>query len=86
MLRKNNPRIRNKECEEAFEKIKQYLLNPPLLVPPVPKRPLILYLTVTETAMGCVLGQQDESGRKERAIYYLSKKFMECEFRCTMIE
>ncbi|KAG5226363.1 RNA-directed DNA polymerase (Reverse transcriptase), Ribonuclease [Salix suchowensis] len=86
LLRKKNPGIWNAECEEAFEKIKQYLLNPPLLVPPVPKRPLILYLTVTETAMGCVLGQQDESGRKERAIYYLSKKFMECESRYTMIE
>ncbi|KAG5233085.1 RNA-directed DNA polymerase (Reverse transcriptase), Ribonuclease [Salix suchowensis] len=36
--------------------------------------------------MGCVLGQQDESERKERAIYYLSKKFMECESRYTMIE
>ena len=44
--------LRNEECDEAFEKIKQYLLNPPLLVPPVPERPLILYLTVTETAMG----------------------------------
>ncbi|KAG5227324.1 Integrase, catalytic core [Salix suchowensis] len=86
LLRKKNPGIWNTECEEAFEKIKQYLLKPPLLVPPVPKRPLILYLTVTGTAMGCVLGQQDESGRKERAIYYLSKKFMECESRYTMIE
>ena len=86
LLRKKNPEIWNAECEEAFEKIKQYLLKPPLLVPPVPKRPLILYLTVTGTAMGCVLGQQDESGRKERAIYYLSKKFMECESRYTMIE
>ena len=86
LLRKKNPGIWNTECEEAFEKIKQYLLNPPLLIPPIPKRPLILYLTVTETAMGCVLRQQDESGRKERAIYYLSKKFMECESRYTMIE
>jgi hypothetical protein len=86
LLRKKNPGIWNEECEEALEKIKQYLLNPPLLVPPVPKRPLILYLTVTETSTGCVLGQQDETRRKERAIYYLSKKFMECESRYTMIE
>jgi hypothetical protein len=86
LLRKKNPGIWNKECEEAFEKIKQYLLNPPLLVPPVPERPLILYLTVTETAMGCVLGQHDETGKKKRAIYYLSKKFTECESRYTMIE
>ncbi|KAK5847026.1 hypothetical protein PVK06_003328 [Gossypium arboreum] len=31
--------------------------------------------------MGCVLGQHDKTGRKERAIYYLSKKFTECETR-----
>nr|XP_034900655.1 LOW QUALITY PROTEIN: uncharacterized protein LOC118038417 [Populus alba] len=86
LLRKKNPGIWNEECDKAFEKIKQYLLNPPLLVPPVPERPLILYLTVTETAMGCVLGQHDETGRKERAIYYLSKKFTEYESRYTVVE
>ncbi|XP_073261302.1 uncharacterized protein [Populus alba] len=36
---------------------------------------------VTEMAMGCVLGQHDETGRKERAIYYLSKKFTEYPLR-----
>ncbi|KAG8493347.1 hypothetical protein CXB51_010679 [Gossypium anomalum] len=36
--------------------------------------------------MGCVLGQHDESGRKEKAIYYLSKKFIECEMRYSPIE
>jgi hypothetical protein len=36
--------------------------------------------------MRCVLGQHDETGRKERAIYYLSKKFTECESRYMVIE
>ena len=36
--------------------------------------------------MGAVLGQHDESGRKEHAIYYLSKKFNECEARYSTIE
>ncbi|XP_052312616.1 uncharacterized protein LOC112328848 [Populus trichocarpa] len=86
LLRKKNPGTWNEECEEAFNKIKHYLQNPPLLVPPVSGKPLVLYLTVTEAAMGCVLGQHDETGRKERAIYYLSKKFTECEARYTEIE
>jgi len=86
LLRKKNPRTWNEECEEAFNKIKRYLQSPPLLVPPVLRRPLILYLIVTETVMGCVLGQHDETRRKERVIYYLSKKFIECESRYTMIE
>jgi hypothetical protein len=82
----NTPGVWDEDCQEAFDKIKQYLQKPPLLVPPVPGKPLILYLTVTESAMGCVLGQHDESGRKEQAIYYLSKKFTECESRYSMIE
>ncbi|PKI49419.1 hypothetical protein CRG98_030189, partial [Punica granatum] len=33
------------ECQKAFDTIKAYLIQPPILVPPVPNRPLILYLT-----------------------------------------
>ena len=36
--------------------------------------------------MGVVLGQHDETGRKERVIYYLSKKFTNCEARYSAIE
>ena len=56
------------------------------LMPPVEGRPLILYLTMLDNSMGCVLGQHDESGRKEHAIYYLSKKFTDCETRYSLLE
>ena len=36
--------------------------------------------------MGKILGQFYESGRKERAIYYLSKKFTDYETRYTALE
>ena len=55
------------------------LQEPPILMLPVEGRPLILYLTVLDNLMGYVLGHHDESGRKEHAIYYLSKKFTDCE-------
>ena len=45
------------DCQIAFKIIKQYLQEPPILMPPVPGRPLIMYLTVLEGSMGCVLGQ-----------------------------
>ena len=70
----------------AFERIKRYLMNPPVLVPLVPKRPHILYMTVLDESMGCVLGQHDESGKRERAIYYLSKKFIACEMNYSLLE
>ena len=55
-------------------------------MPPVEGRPLIMYLTVLENTMGCVLGQPDESGQKENAIYYLSKKFNNSESRYSLLE
>ncbi|XP_031405685.1 uncharacterized protein LOC116214417 [Punica granatum] len=36
------------ECQKAFDTIKVYLIQPPILVPPVLNRPLILYLTLTK--------------------------------------
>ena len=48
------------ECQVAFNKIKQYLLNPYVMVPQMPGYPLILYLAVQETSMGCMLGQAAE--------------------------
>ena len=57
-----------------------------ILMPPVEGRPLIMYLTVLENSMGYVLGQHDESGQKENAIYYLSKKFADCETRYSLLE
>ncbi|KAA3469729.1 RNA-directed DNA polymerase (Reverse transcriptase), Ribonuclease H-like protein [Gossypium australe] len=51
-----------------------------------PDKLLILYLTMFDHSMGCVLGQHDNSGRREKAIYYLNKKFTECEMRYSPIE
>ncbi|KAL4020707.1 hypothetical protein IC575_019488 [Cucumis melo] len=34
LLRKNNPGKWDEDCEEAFNKIKQYLQSPPVLIPP----------------------------------------------------
>ena len=45
-----------------------------------------MYLTMLDKSMGCILGQQDEIGKKEFAIYYLSKKFTDCESRYSMLE
>ena len=74
------------ECQVAFDKIDQYLLNPHILVPPTSGYPLILYLAIQETSMGCMLGQSAKPDQKERAIYYLSKKFTSCEINYIAVE
>nr|XP_004228979.1 uncharacterized protein LOC101245691 [Solanum lycopersicum] len=58
------------ECQQAFDKIKDYLSNPPVLVPPESGRPLLLYISVLDNAFGCILGQHDETGKKEQAILH----------------
>ena len=54
-------------------------------MPPTLGRPLILYLSVQAGSMGAMLAQNNEDGI-EQAIYYLSKKFNECETRYLAIE
>ncbi|RVW36411.1 Transposon Ty3-I Gag-Pol polyprotein [Vitis vinifera] len=67
-----------RECQRAFERIREYLLSPPVLAPPTPGHPLLLYLSVSDVALGCMLAQLDDSG-KDRAIYYLSKRMLDYE-------
>ena len=85
LLRKNIDFQWTDECQYAFDKIKIYLQNPPVLVPPVSGKPLILYLTVLDLSLGAMLAQFDEA-KKEHAIYYVSKKFTEGEIKYSMIE
>ncbi|XP_058003726.1 uncharacterized protein LOC131180128 [Hevea brasiliensis] len=84
LLRKNQPVVWNEQCQEAFEKIKQYLSNPPILSPPIPSIPLILYLSVENMALGTMLAQEVEN--LERAIYYISKKLLAYEENYSLIE
>lgn len=64
-LRKNVPIQWNNDCQDAFDKIKMYLLSPPILISPKPNRLLILYLTIHDSSMECMLGHHDKTGKKE---------------------
>ena len=86
LLKKEVPTVWNEQCQEAFKKIKSYLMKPPILVPLVPEKPLLLYLTTTDTAMGALLAQYLEESRKENAIYYISKKILAYEEKYSPLE
>ena len=51
LLKKEVPIVWNERCQEAFEKIKNYLTKSAILVPRVPKMPLLLYLTTMDMAI-----------------------------------
>ncbi|WKA07083.1 hypothetical protein VitviT2T_024949 [Vitis vinifera] len=63
LLRKSQPTVWDYQCQSAFERIREYLLSPPVLAPPTPGRPLLLYLSVSDVALGCMLAQLDDLGK-----------------------
>lgn len=69
----------NADFQKTFEKITHYLQEFPILIPSVKGKLLIMYQTVLEESMGCVLGKHDETGKKEHIIYSLRKGFTDCE-------
>ncbi|WKA11240.1 hypothetical protein VitviT2T_028762 [Vitis vinifera] len=64
LLRKSQPTVWDDQCQRAFERTREYLLSSPVLVPPSPGRLLLLYLSVSDVALGCMLAQLDDSGKK----------------------
>ncbi|KAL1338127.1 hypothetical protein AAHE18_10G188800 [Arachis hypogaea] len=73
------------EHQEAFDNIKQYLTNPPIMTPPRHGAPLKLYVSASEVTIGGMLAQEDENGN-ERVIYYLSHVMNDVESRYSPIE
>ncbi|XP_059639120.1 uncharacterized protein LOC132281437 [Cornus florida] len=71
--------------QKAFDKIKEYLANPPVVMPPRKKWPLKLYLSAAEESIGNMLAQDNEHG-KEQAVYYLSRVLTDVECRYSSIE
>ena len=86
LLKNDAPTKWIEECQTAFEAIKNYLSNLPVLVPPRERSPLLLYLSVSDSSIGCVLGYHDKRRKMERIIYYISKKFSPYESCYTLLE
>ena len=74
------------ECQQSFERIKKYLLNPPILKPPELGKPLLLYISVNQVACGGFLAQYKEGSLIEHAIYYVSKTFIDYEKKYSHIK
>ena len=85
LLKKDQTVVWDDKCQQAFDAIKNYLINPPVLQPPKPGRPLILYLAIEKDIVGAMLAQEDE-GKVEHAMYYLSKKLLQYEANYILVE
>ena len=72
MLRKNEPFIWGDAQQEAFETLKQKLLEEPILVSPDFSREFWVVTDASDYALGAVLEQKDDEG-KEHVVAYASK-------------
>ena len=64
LLCKNQSVKWDDDCRVAFERIKRYLMNPLMLIPPVLERPHILYMTMLDESTGVCWGNMMNPKRK----------------------
>src|SRR5438105_683341 len=73
------------EAQQAFDELKQFLTNPPVLVPPMPKEPLLLYITATSHMVStAIVAEKYEEGhiqKVQRPIYFISEVLSESKIR-----
>jgi len=84
-MKKGAPFIWDEQCQNAFDNIKRYLLNPPVLMAPVKGFPLILYIAAQPFSVGALFAQKNDEG-KEVACYYLSRTMVGAERNYSPIE
>ena len=72
-------------CQNAFEKIKHCLMQPPILSSPIPKEKLYMYLAVSEWAISTVLFRCP-SPKEQKPIYYVSRTLADIVTRYSKIE
>ena len=72
------------ECEAAFQELKRYLSNPPLLSPSKERESLQLYLVVSATAVSVTLIREED--KKQLLVYYVSQAFQGAKFGYPKIE
>ncbi|XP_070013590.1 uncharacterized protein [Nicotiana sylvestris] len=85
LMKKGIPFKWDQACSNAFESIKTYLVKPPVLAAPIPRKPLILYIAAQERFVGALLAQENSEG-KENSLYYLSRMMTSNELNYLPIE
>ena len=72
------------ECEKAFQELKHYLSNPPLLSLSKEGENFYLYLVVSAIAMSVALIREED--RTQLLVYYVSQAFQGAEAKYPRIE
>ena len=85
LMKKDTPFEWDQACSNAFESIKSYLMKPPVLAAPTPRKLLILYIAAQERSVRALLAQENSEG-KENSLYYLSRMMTPNDLKYSPIE
>ena len=83
-LKKVKDFIWTDESQKAFEELKKYMAEPPLLAKPSADEVLYLYMAVSDKAISAVLVKEEE--RVQKPVYYVSKTLHGAELNYSAIE
>jgi hypothetical protein len=83
-IKKDQKFVWGDEQQKAFDEIKQYMKEPPVLVPPQLNKPFKLYMAADTQTIGSTLIQEFEG--KEWIVAYLSRKLLDPETRYSTAE
>ncbi|XP_063941291.1 uncharacterized protein LOC135149494 [Daucus carota subsp. sativus] len=72
------------ESQGAFEQLKKYMAEPPLLSKPINRETLYVYLAVSKKALSAVLVREDR--KIQKPVYYVSKILHEAELNYSVME
>jgi len=88
LTRKNVKYHWSKEQEESFIKLKEKLINAPILKFPCFDKPFIIRTDASYDGIGGVLLQRDENDNKEHPVHYISRTLNkhECNYGITDLE
>jgi hypothetical protein len=83
-IKKDRKFVSGDEQQKAFNGIKEYMKEPPVLVPPQLNKPFKLYVAAHTQTIGSALIQEFEG--KERVVAYLSRRLLDPETRYSAVE
>src|SRR6266508_4471593 len=78
------------EAQQALDKLKEFLTSPPVLVPPMPEEPLLLYITVTSHVVStAIIIERQEEGHIQKVqhpLYFISEVLNKSKIRYPQVQ